>query len=373
MAFLKTSDSIIIKATLTEEGRKLLARGKFRISKFALGDDEVDYELIDPKAISDGDYLPAMENTKLFEAYGNKDRNIQWGLNSYDSGILYLNASEREFLIDRVGVEGLHASLLYIPTLKQNDKLDISPTISSSFYYLSVNDETSEKLISIAKTINEADPTKTFNFLAENRKENCKIVVESGISNLDPDKHAIELCYPSGHSREEFILKKHLLDNDYLVYADDRFIEGVHGIKRDSKFLNYQSGETIINLKTDKNTPAISYSSEFPNYAARIFQGIQNLMYDYPPGPSISFSYSAHDGPRGTIVALNPVIKKEMMINSTSTTDLRFARYGETEQVIFSELPLDKFDYIDTTIYILGATSNTRVVIPVRIIRYAGK
>ena len=75
MAFLKTSDSIIIKATLTDEGRKLLGRGEFKISKFALGDDEIDYELYDPDQARTADgYIPAMMNTKLFEAYGDKQK-----------------------------------------------------------------------------------------------------------------------------------------------------------------------------------------------------------------------------------------------------------------------------------------------------------
>ena len=42
MAFLKSADTILIKATLTEKGKKLLSRGQFKIAKFALGDDEVD-------------------------------------------------------------------------------------------------------------------------------------------------------------------------------------------------------------------------------------------------------------------------------------------------------------------------------------------
>ena len=45
MAYLKTSDSIVIQATLTDKGKKLLSRGNFKIAKFALGDDEIDYSL----------------------------------------------------------------------------------------------------------------------------------------------------------------------------------------------------------------------------------------------------------------------------------------------------------------------------------------
>ena len=47
MAFLDNSGDIILDAVLTDTGRARLAKGdgSFRIAKFALGDDEVDYSL----------------------------------------------------------------------------------------------------------------------------------------------------------------------------------------------------------------------------------------------------------------------------------------------------------------------------------------
>ena len=41
MAFQNNSGGIILDATLTDIGRKYMAQGKFRVVKFALGDDEV--------------------------------------------------------------------------------------------------------------------------------------------------------------------------------------------------------------------------------------------------------------------------------------------------------------------------------------------
>jgi hypothetical protein len=360
MAFIKTSDSIIIKATLTDEGRKLLSRGNFKISKFAFGDDEIDYELFDPHGMSTSDgYLPALLSTKLLEAYGDKRKNIQFGLNSYDSGINYLTSEE----ITILSPANLHAFIMYLPILKQNNKLDVSPTNSGSYCYLSVNDETTEKLENISN----------FRFLTSNKLENTKIIIESGISNFGPGEYTGDLTYPSKRSREEFILKKFLLDSDYFVFTDDRFINKVYGIRSDSRFENFASGETMINFKTDDPTPAISYESEFNNYATRVLPGIPNLMFDHPPGVSVSTPYNVHDGPRGSVVALNPTVNQEMKVNSTSTTDFRFTKFGKTDQFLFAELPLDKFDYINTTIYIIGATTNSRVTIPIRIIRYAGR
>ena len=47
MAFLDNSGDIILDAVLTDHGRKLLAKGdgSFQITKFALGDEEINYGL----------------------------------------------------------------------------------------------------------------------------------------------------------------------------------------------------------------------------------------------------------------------------------------------------------------------------------------
>ena len=45
MAFLDNSGDIILDAVLTDVGRKRMAKGNFRITKFAIGDDEIDYGL----------------------------------------------------------------------------------------------------------------------------------------------------------------------------------------------------------------------------------------------------------------------------------------------------------------------------------------
>ena len=45
MSFLDNCGSIVLDAILTDVGRKRMAQGTFKVSKFALGDDEVDYSL----------------------------------------------------------------------------------------------------------------------------------------------------------------------------------------------------------------------------------------------------------------------------------------------------------------------------------------
>lgn len=45
MAFLDNSGDILLDAVLTDTGRKRMAEGTFEITKFALGDEEIDYSL----------------------------------------------------------------------------------------------------------------------------------------------------------------------------------------------------------------------------------------------------------------------------------------------------------------------------------------
>ena len=61
MAFKKTSGTIVIDATLTEIGREKMAKGEFIISKFGLGDDEIDYELYNKEIKFDEEVLQAPE------------------------------------------------------------------------------------------------------------------------------------------------------------------------------------------------------------------------------------------------------------------------------------------------------------------------
>ena len=70
MGFLDHStNNIIIDAVLTDTGRRLLAdnQGKFRIAFFSLGDDEVDYSIIEKFGRAVGKEK-IVKNTPVFEA-----------------------------------------------------------------------------------------------------------------------------------------------------------------------------------------------------------------------------------------------------------------------------------------------------------------
>ena len=74
MAFLDNSGDIILDAVLTDTGRKRLARGdgSFNVAKFALGDDEINYELYDKNHASGSAYYDInILQTPVLEAFTN--------------------------------------------------------------------------------------------------------------------------------------------------------------------------------------------------------------------------------------------------------------------------------------------------------------
>ena len=72
MAFQDNSGDIIFDVVLTDEGRRRLAMGdgKFNIVKFALGDDEINYELYDTTAANSQQDIQILQ-TPIFEAFTN--------------------------------------------------------------------------------------------------------------------------------------------------------------------------------------------------------------------------------------------------------------------------------------------------------------
>jgi len=77
MGYLNNS-SIIVDAILTKKGRELLARqdGSFKITQFALGDDEIDYTLFNENHPNGSQFSgEAIENMQIIEAFPD-DNNI---------------------------------------------------------------------------------------------------------------------------------------------------------------------------------------------------------------------------------------------------------------------------------------------------------
>jgi len=88
MGYLDNS-IVTVDAILTKKGRELLARGdgSFKITQFALGDDEIDYTLYNPQHPSGSAfYGEAIENMPLLEAFPDETQIMKYKLTTLPRG-----------------------------------------------------------------------------------------------------------------------------------------------------------------------------------------------------------------------------------------------------------------------------------------------
>lgn len=115
MAFLDNSGDIILDAVLTDTGRYRLAKGdgSFRIVKFALGDDEIDYSLYNKNDSRGSAYFDLdILQTPVLEAFTDNAASLKSKLISIP-----------------------RTNLLYLPVVKLNDQIESStrPHVSGAF------------------------------------------------------------------------------------------------------------------------------------------------------------------------------------------------------------------------------------------------
>jgi hypothetical protein len=328
MAFLDNSGDIILDAVLTDVGRKRMAQGRFRISKFALGDDEIDYTLYDKTHPSGAAYYDLeILQAPVFEAMPGST--ISYGLTSYTRN-----------------------DLMYIPSLKVNTLLKESAIASGSVYYLSANQETTDKL----KAVFGSDSY----ILQSGVATGTKLIYEIGIDDAK--------IPATRQNQRSYLNNNNLNDKKVSVYADNRFINGVLGNGPKARFANTSDGKINVNFGGLTSANATSATTSLKNYNAFVLSTVQNNVTDVSTVDTTS--YTTIKGAKSSAGAMNFSIPVEMQGTSTGTSDSKYQLYGTQNETLFGGS--NKYDYVDTTVYVEGTTSTAQVQIPVRIIRYAG-
>jgi hypothetical protein len=337
MALQNRAGTIILDAILTDTGRKRMAEGSFKIAKFSLGDDEIDYEGYNntKAAVTDGEGGQIL-STPVFEAFNAEHANINYGLISYARQDLY-----------------------YIPELQINHRVTGALNPYQGSYYIAANDETHDKL---------KEGFGDTRYIARNEAViGSKVIIESGIN-------AQELV-GTEEERNSYILDKQLLDRYYNVYCDNRYITNIVHASTKSKFKNYRDGTVIVALEPLYPAPPTSMTPAIEFYNTYIANGIHNQIWFYEGDPGTpARDVSAILGPRGSVVALNFTIDPRLTTVSQATRSYLYSVYGNINETIHPAVDgIDyKYDFIETTIYVEGITSAARVQVPLRIARYAG-
>jgi len=308
MSFLDNSGDIILDAVLTDAGRERLARGdgSFKITKFALGDDEINYELYDPNDLRGSAFYDLeILQTPVLEAFTNNTSSMKSKL----------------ITITRTNV-------LYLPVLKlftQGAGLGLSTVTGlAGTIPVSVDTPTNDSL----------NGTTTSKFLFYNAEQPVKpaVITDQG---LDTDR------IPPTESG----LPTDLFETQYSIQMDNRLISLTDG-----------TGTPIAVSFIDDDSIA-TYSVAYTTSATDPIQDISTFTG--------GAEQSSIEGPRGTRLKIG----LQSSIDLRDSTYL-FTTLGSTTLVQPEGGGLNTtFNYIDTNLRIIGLTTGYRIDIPIRLLK----
>ena len=325
MAFLPNNGDIILDAVLTETGRKRMANGNFRITKFALGDDEINYELYNKNHESGSAYYDLeILQTPVFEASTGANASINYGLLSVANN-----------------------NLLYMPVFARNELVPNSAMTTSNLYYLAVNsNNTADALVTAFGGINGGGERKV---LRAGKANGTAIVLETGLQTGE--------LAATRANKTNFITANNLQDNNFDVSVDTRFISVVMGPTAGTTFNNGgNSGESQVSIRLANSVPGRN-DTNLTNHAIARISAVNNNVFKRLDDNKADTATSKILGPRAAMTALNfdvPLLTAE-----------DYLRFGRTGQTIAGAA--GKYRFIDTTVMVI---SNTGIIeqLPIRVI-----
>ena len=308
MAFLDNSGDIILDAVLTDTGRLRLAKGdgSFNITKFALGDDEINYELYDKNNASGSAYYDIeILQTPVLEAFTNNTSLLK-------SKLLSISRT----------------NLLYLPVVINNTVSGLPSNASNNILSIAVDQTTVDNL-----TVNNtaALPAGIINGVTVEGANSRAIVFDQGIQN-----NALG-------AGKDVALDADLVETQYIVEVDNRFgfLADSNGNKATPSFIDDDNiASYFLSVTTN------------PDFFENISQTNKSSNDNVLLGP-VGYRLSLLIGPS---------------TNLASSTYL-FTQLGSSTTINDGGGGSETVNSIDTTIRVTGATTGYRVDLPVRFIK----
>jgi len=335
MAFLDNSGDIILDAVLTDTGRFRMARGDFRIVKFALGDDEIDYSLYNKNHPSGSSYYDLeVLRTPVLESFTNNTSLMKSKLLSISrTNILHMPVLK----LHNGGLNGTaNASL--------NTKL--SGDLSS---YLITVDELSERVGASESLINEQIAGKglikgsTTEALAS--PDSAVIAIELG---LDTTQLAPTVAYPSD-----------LVETQFIIELDNRLGSLVDSTGQ-SVSVSFVDDDGVASYFVGAGTSLVSNAFDTLTETNNNGQGLTRHRVRGPRDKVIQFKIL----PNTQLANSNFLFDR---LGSTLTTSTSLLGAGGGGDALFEENL--SFRFIDTFVRVTAATVGVSVDIPIRFMK----
>ncbi len=323
MAFLDNSGDIILDAVLTDTGRMRMAKGdgSFRVVKFALGDDEINYSTFDKRASGGSQYYDIdILQTPVLEAFTNNAASMKSKLISITRN-----------------------NLLYLPVIKVND-------INSGVSNYAIRDlVTNGYVLAVDRTTEE--------FFSSNKNSltygpSSALVNNQGILNGYTLSTGISIRADQGIDNASITpastIDPDLKETQYTVEIDNRFASIVD-----------PNGSLVA-------TPSYIDDDDIASYY--FSQGVDiNYIQDLPPDPGGTAPNQVIAGARGTMIMFK--LKSSLDV---STSDYLFSELGTNVTSNFKingSAAATNVRSILTTVRVSGVTTGNYIDIPLLLVK----
>jgi hypothetical protein len=311
MGFLDNSGDIILDAVLTDLGRKRLAEGNgsFKIAKFALGDDEIDYGLYDKNNTSGSAYYDInILQTPVLEAFTNNMSSMKSRLTSIARN-----------------------DILYLPVIKPNTTGDTATNSQFSSTYLVLADQTTVNTLSTGGNNELLDGQLNGDVPANG---NNGLQTDQGLDTLELSPNSV--------------IAQDLLETQYFVQIDNRlgFIAGPGTNANTTEALGF----TPVSIDDDNIATYIFTLDDDSNVVTRIGEGEPSSIRG-PRGTSVRFKIGASLDMKTSAFLFN-------QLGSTGTTTIT-GNGGN----------LASYKFIDSTVRISGVSTGYSVDLSVRFVK----
>ena len=327
MAFLNNSGDIILDAVLTDTGRFRLAKGdgSFKITKFAFGDDEINYGLYDKQHGSGSAYYDInVLQTPVLEAFTNNTSTMNSKLISIP-----------------------RTNLLYLPMLKLNTAFDerhANTYSTQQTYYIAVDNDTVGP---------NTGPGATGGLQLKSGVANSVGILNGFIPadlahyiRIDQGLDTNEISYTS-------TLDATLKETQYIVQIDHRL----------GQISSQQDGTVTAFNFIDDDQIAFYYLSQGAGTGY-----VQNVAESGPGTTATQNEKMTIAGPRGTFLQFKVQASTELQ-----NSNYLFTKLGGSKTITVSASDAAGTSvtclYIDSLIKITGATTGYSLDIPVRFIK----
>ena len=254
MAFLDNSGDIILDAVLTDTGRMRLAKGdgSFKIAKFALGDDEINYQLYDKNHASGSAYYDIeIVQSPVLEAFTNNTSTLKSKL-----------------------VTISRTNLLYLPQIVNNTTVGLSSNSTNNILTVLVDQSTAE----------DATITATGDFVNGYRIGDTKspIVMDQGIkSNAIGDGSSV-------------VLDADLTETQFMIEIDNRFGNIWDGNGASQATPSFVDDDNVATYYISKSTNKNYFGKSGTSMSGDVLSGPRGVRLRFLVAPSVDLNSSTY-------------------------------------------------------------------------------